>query len=80
MTEEEQEQQEDKNKRIRPRERVRGQKVRFLVATLTDCIQNRHLNLHKEALSPLPRFRRPCGRMYPIDFSRITATHIPVRI
>ena len=37
--------------------------VRYLVVILTDCIQNRHLNLHMEAVwppSPPPsRFRRP---------------------
>ena len=35
-------------------------KVRFLVATLTDCIQNRHLNLHMEALWRPPRLRQAC--------------------
>ena len=38
------------------REQVLLQKVRILVATLTDCIQNRHLNLHMEALCPPPPF------------------------
>ena len=37
---------------------IGNKKVRFLVATLTDCIHNRHLNLHMEALCP-PRHPLP---------------------